>query len=105
MKKMQRNVDYVYASGMAITLSPDRVCAESKSKSGGPFSRTHDDGWTIEGVISEDYVYWVNDFTATHSIYGTVRGNFEEEVFATSKKGFKHFYANHAPEIWDYMDI
>ena len=104
MKKMERDVDYVYANGMAITLSPEQVCANHNHQV-GEYSRTHDDGWTIEGSIFEDYVYWVNDFVATHPIYGTVRGNFEEEVFATSKKGFKHFYANHAPEIWDYMDI
>lgn len=105
MKKMKRNVDYQFENEMAITLRPSDVCEGHSSESGSEYSRTHESGWKIRGTISEDYYYWVNSFIATHPVYGQVIGNFEEEVFATSLKGFRHFYKHHAPEIWDYMDI
>lgn len=104
MKLMQRDVDYVFIQSMAITLEPEQVC-ENHSCQTGEHSRTHADGWTIRGDIFEDYCYWVNDFEAEHPIYGKVCGNFEEKVWASSKKAFKHFYEHHAPTVWDYHDI
>jgi hypothetical protein len=78
----------------ALTLYPDDIR-----------NSPHIDGWTITGNIHEDYYEWVNEFQATHPIYGKVWGNFEDEVFADSEDGFKHFYENHPPEAWDYYDI
>jgi hypothetical protein len=105
MMKMERGLHYTYVDGMAITLKPEEVSAAKHFDRTEFSTRTHDDGWTISGEIHEDYVLWVNDFEATHPVYGMVRGNFEEEVFATSARAFKHFYERHTPEIWDYHDI
>ena len=66
---------------------------------------THDDGWAITGEIHEDYYEWVNEFEATHPIYGRVWGDFENKVFADSEEGYADFYAKHSPFEWDYWDI
>jgi len=66
---------------------------------------THDDGWTIEGVVCEDYYEWVNDFTATHPVYGKIEGNFEHEVTAESQLALDHFLKYHMYVEWDYADI
>lgn len=92
-----------HSSGGALTLSPTAVT--DSGASGGTHTRTHDSGWTITGEIHEDYYEWVNDFEATHPTFGKVWGNFEGEVHADSEEGFAHFWKNHEPEAWDYMDI
>lgn len=91
------------SSGGALTLSPSEV-TDSGAES-GIHSRTHDDGWTITGLIHEDYYTWVNDFEASHPKFGKVWGNFQSEVYADTKAGFDNFYANHTPNAWDYGDI
>lgn len=55
----------------ALTLSSDEVC-ENHNSQVGFFTRTHIDGWTISGVIHEDWYYWVNEFEATHPVFGRV---------------------------------
>jgi hypothetical protein len=84
-------VDF-YSYGGALTLSPECV-------------GNNDSGWRIEGEIQEDYYRWVNEFSATHPQYGRVWGNFEDVVYADSEEGYEHFYANHEPDAWDYLDI
>lgn len=64
---------------------------------------TKEDGRSWQ--IHEDWYLWVNKFEATHSIYGRVWGDFEDEVFADSEDGLNHFIKNHPPEEWDYADI
>lgn len=91
-------------NSMAHTLSADEVCEGHGSLTGWS-TRTHADGWTISGVIAEDYFYWVNAFEASHPRYGRVWGDFEEEVYADSQEAFDAFYAEHTPEFWDYQDI
>lgn len=91
------------SDGGALTLSARQVT--SGQKDSGTHSRTHGSGWTIKGEIHEDYYRWVNDFEAEHPEHGKVWGNFESEVNADSEEGFKHFWENHEPEAWDYMDI
>lgn len=103
MKKMERVKDYCFETGMAITLSADQVRGELQED--GTYSRTHKSGWTITGEIHEDYVEWVNHFVATHPVYGQVSGDFEEEVHASTREAFRHFYRLHRPELWDYQDI
>lgn len=71
----------------------------------GTHTKTHADGWTITGEIHEDYYVWVNDFRATHPELGTVEGNFEHEVKASSEEAFAHFWKHHEPVAWDYHDI
>ena len=77
----------------AHTLSPDYLGFCKKS------------GWTISGEVHEDYYEWVNDFEATHPVYGTIKGDFEEEVQAESREAYDNFVKNFPPEEWDYYDI
>ncbi len=93
---------HFHSDGGALTLSADEV---TDGPSTGAHKKTHSDGWTITGVVSEDYYTWVNDFEASHPVHGKVWGNFEEEVHADSEEGFGHFNTYHAPEAWDYGDI
>ena len=79
-------------SSEALTLDPDFV-GENES------------GWTIEGEIHEDYFEWVNDFIATHPVYGKIEGNFESEVTAECEIAHDHFVKNHPYSEWDYYDI
>jgi len=90
--------------GGALTLSSGEV-TDGMVESGHYYQKEHDDGWIISAIAYEDYYEWVNDFKAVHPIYGKVWGDFEEEVFADSEEGYKHFYENHTPDAWDYYDI
>lgn len=102
------NIDFKSEFG-ALTLDPwevrgDKVGVGEYGKS--IFKKTHaDDGWTIEGVVSEDYYEWVNYFRASHTELGKVWGDFESTVYASSEEGFKDFYSKHTPTAWDYQDI
>jgi hypothetical protein len=91
------------SGGGALTLDPEEVREQNFGT--GPFTRTHDSGWTISGEVREDYYEWVNDFKATHPVLGEVAGNFESEVTATSGEAFQDFWKNHEPHAWDYADI
>lgn len=62
-------------------------------------------GWTVTGDICEDYYEWVNDFEATHPVYGKIEGDFETEVTAESQKALDHFLEHHPYDEWDYWDI
>ena len=66
---------------------------------------THSSGWTIAGPVHEDYYEWINEFEATHPVYGRIEGDYENTLFATSEEAFQHFYENHPPHAWDYQDI
>lgn len=97
------------SSGNALTLGvyevvPDNI-GRNRIDGYKEYEKTHPDGWTIKGMVHEDYYMWVNDFEASHPKYGKVWGNFEDEVYADSEKGFRHFYKNHTPDEWDYGDI
>lgn len=91
--------------GLAHTLDAEEVCENHNGVKTGYFSRTHADGWTISGVVREDWFVWVNDFEAHHPTFGRVWGNFEESVSADSKEGYEAFYASHGPTTWDYGEI
>ena len=90
------------SSGGALTLLSEEVHLTARS---GTHTRKHDDGWTITGKIHEDYYTWVNDFVATHDVFGEVSGNFEGEVRASSNEAFSDFWKRHKPKAWDYWDI
>lgn len=81
-----------YVHDLAYTLRPSDL-------------GVNDSGWTIQGKICEDWYEWVNEFEATHPDFGRVWGNYETEVHADSEAAFKHFYANHPANVWDYGDI
>jgi hypothetical protein len=87
----------------ARTLNTDEVNAAEEVC--GHSSRTHEDGWTISGVVVEDYYYWVNVFEASHPVLGRVWGDFETIVCADSEEGYNAFVSAHGPEHWDYYDI
>lgn len=91
------------SEGGALTLPPEAVT--DKGAESGTHTLTHPDGWAITGKIHEDYFVWVNDFQATHPELGRVWGDFESEVYATSKKAFDDFWKHHQPYAWDYGDI
>ena len=93
-----------FTSGGALTLNPDEVRGGVYLKDGTP-QKTHESGWTIRGRIVKDYFEWVNEFEAVHIDYGFVKGNFEDEVQATSEEAFDHFWEHHEPVDWDYADI
>ena len=65
----------------------------------------NESGWTIIGEVQEDYFTWVNEFNAPHPELGEVRGDFESEIVASSKRAYNHFVKHHAPDCWDYQDI
>ena len=92
---MTITVDYSHRAfkSEARTLHPEDLGFHEKS------------GWTIEGEVIEDYTIWVNDFVATHSEWGTVKGNFEQEVNAESREALDHFVQYHPYVEWDYYDI
>lgn len=92
-----------HSSGGALTLP--RWAVSDEKVTSGTHTRTHDDGWTITGDVCEDWYVWVNEFEAHHPQFGTVKGNFEDEVYADSEEGFQHFWQHHEPDAWDYWDI
>ena len=106
--KMLGPKDTQYVSSPAYTLDPQEVKEDAKYEDANNdkiHSRTHADGWTIKGVISEDYYMWVNDFEATKEDGSFVRGNFEDKIEASSVEALKDFLKNHTPSFWDYWDI
>ena len=105
-------VDFNYPEGggySALTLPQNSVCecflSEEEVRDDIIYSRTHSSGWTISGKLHTDWFIWVNEFKATHPLYGRVWGNFHADVKADSEEGFAHFYRNHEPYAWDYGDI
>ena len=91
------------SDGGALNLAPEEVT--SGGEESGTHTRTHEDGWTITGIIHGDYYTWVNEFEATHPKFGKVWGDFEDKVYADKKIGYENFYSNHKPHAWDYGDI
>ena len=99
----------------AVNLNTNEVCDfnldETKNSldiiEQGYYTKTHDDGWTISGKIKSgsNGVFWVQYFIATHEIFGTIKGDFEEELYCSSKNTYLEFIKNHKPNIWDSYDI
>lgn len=93
-------------SHLARTLGASQVFGPEHKSETGEFSYTHpESGWTITGEIISDWYYWVNGFTASHPIFGWVKGDYETEVCAKSRKAFAHFMEHHPADEWDYWDI
>lgn len=101
-------VDFSYVHDQvynAYTLPADAVYSSKDEQFNKKLSRLHEDGWLISGFVTEDWFLWVNNFDATHEVYGRVWGNFENKVFADSEAGYKHFILHHPPQAWCYEDI
>ena len=79
--------------------------SEARTLDPGNLGYHADSGWTITGTIMDDYYRWVADFTAFHSIYGKLEGNFEKEVIAESQEALDNFLQYHHYNTWDYYDI
>jgi len=91
------------SEGGALTLRHGEVTDGTSWT--GEHTKTHDDGWTITGVVYGDYFIWVNEFTATHPKYGKVWGDFEKEVYADSEEGYQHFYKHHEPDGYNWSRL
>lgn len=95
-----------HSEGGALTLEAHEVTDDVDNiNMGEEQTRSHPDGWTITGMVSEGFFCWVNKFSAKHPFYGSVSGDFEEKVVATSEEGFQDFIKNHPPVAWDYENI
>lgn len=103
---IKRFGDDFYSQGGALTLPESAVGTYTYETRNQVQEKFHpNSGWTIKGIIHEDYFTWVNAFEASHNRYGKIWGNFEHEVMADSEEGFKHFCKHHEPDAWDYGDI
>lgn len=92
---------------MTITVDYSEKCFETMARTLNPDNLGYheDSGWTIEGHVWEDYYEWINEFVATHPVYGKIEGDFEKEVTAESEEALNHFLSFHNYEEWDYWDI
>ena len=90
---------------LAHTLSPNYVTDSNDPDTYSYYEKTHESWWTIGATIVEDHYYWINEFEATHPVYGSVKGDFDILVIATSELGFNNFIENHPYDEWDYQDI
>lgn len=88
----------------ALTLSGLDV-ADTNKETEGIHTKQHSSGWTITAELHEDWFVWINEFSATHPVFGIVFGDYESSIEADSEEGFLDFYKNHPPEYWDYWDI
>lgn len=64
----------------------------------------NESGWTITGKVIHDYYSWINSFEATKGRQW-IKGDFEDEIQASSMSALKDFLKHHPPEFWDYGDI
>ena len=90
-------------SGCNARTLDQSVVSEVSGRTGESV-RTHENGWTVSGVVKEDYYYWVNEFKASHPVHGTVKGNFEYVVYASSKKAYQMFIEAFEVVECDYGD-
>ncbi len=50
--------------------------------------KTHGSRWTISATLNDgDGFSWINEFEATHPVYGYVKGDFDILVIASSEIG------------------
>ena len=74
-------------SGLAHTLPVSCVTDSENLDTRIWYEKTHESGWTITANIVEDYYAWINEFEATHPVYGSVKGDFDILVIASSEIG------------------
>lgn len=99
-------------SSQARTLSPEKILGDkfnvlecNSNYSSPEFLVIHENGWTISGTVSEDYYVWINEFHASHPIFGSVGGDFEDFIYASSEEAFENFLEHYPYDEWDYYDI
>ena len=59
-------------------------------------------GWIVIGQAHEDYYEWINGFVAIKYCDDMVCGDFEKEIYASSKEAYEDFIKNCPPTAWDY---
>jgi hypothetical protein len=47
----------------------------------------------------------VEDFTASHPVYGKISGSYGNKIIAETELAFNHFFEHHPYEKFDYGDI
>lgn len=101
--------EYKKSGNYALTLNSDEVTdikfEPDRADTNTCFTKTHKSGWTISAFLHQDWYVWVNEFVAIHRRLGTVSGDYESEIVASSNASFDDFYKNHTPNSWDYYDI
>lgn len=94
---------------MMSAVKKDKFDAFFDSYPNDVFERTHPDGWTIKGVMCNDWYSWVEVFEATHPQFGKVWRTDEDvknhTVKATSQEAYDNFIINHELSEMDYDDI
>lgn len=58
------------------------------------FTKDHSSGWTIKGKIVSDHYTWIEEFSATHSLYGKIE-KIDDTIYTNSMSGYQHFIKNH----------
>ena len=88
-----------YALPQNSVLIPDnkgKDWEEYVLKNHPEFKKIHESGWLIEGFIDcDDDIFFVNDFKASHPLYGKVFGNTWTIVYSDSKEAYDDFIKNH----------
>jgi hypothetical protein len=72
------------------------------------FTRNHPSGWTIMGEFCSDGLEWVENFSATHQTFGSLRIEHEGDrsyIIATSIAAWNDFVRAHAVTVFDYGGI
>lgn len=92
-------------NGLAHTLRQECVTDIEYPDTSICHEKTHGSRWTISATLNDgDGFSWINEFVATHPVYGYVKGDFDILVIASSEIGFSHFIENHPYDEWDYQD-
>lgn len=97
--------EHFHSKNGMLSLSSSSVDPKGCGTGGEKMIATHRSGWTIEGVLKEDWFTWVNEFVATHPRFGKVTGDFMTKIKASSQEAFNHFWKHHEPNDWDPQDI
>lgn len=64
------------------------------------------DGWTvIPEEVHSDHFTWVNDFSATHTLFGYVKGNLTSTIYTSSLQALQHFLRAVPHTDFDKNDI
>lgn len=97
------------AQGMILAVKNDKLEVFFDSDPNEIFERTHPDGWTIKGVMCNDWYSWVEVFEATHPQFGKVWRTEEDAknhtVKATTREAYDNFVINHEFIGFCYDDI
>ena len=102
-------INYCKDQSLDISFNPWDVTNDKiKFKENKYYTKTHENGWKISGVIKEDFVHYINIISAYHPKFGYIFGNFSEEIHVISfnpKISIEHFLDNNPPLIWNSWNI